>query len=263
MSKSVKAVKQEVVVNQLNSAALSTKLSSAIAIRESWSANEQLKSNMKLYDILTRCYEVYDEYLRAEDKRQWKADFFDAICSINDNYKSYEVANKLTLTIVRVVFGYSDLCRKRVSTYAKVLRVAADNGSDKRVKASELAAWITERGGVQEISRSQDETTKAQIDKAEHVKKRLRTVANVEKFDNVNSVDLVGNFMLLLVSVDDKELTVKHVFDDVEYVNSAIRKLYSEYKEKEVVENKKVIDFKQAQTEVDQSTQQQINKLAA
>ncbi len=243
MRKTLKAVPTPVVVNQVNSAALSTKLSTAIAIRESWSANEELRSNMKLYDILSRCYEVYDDYMKSEDKRQWKADFYDAISSMNESYKKYEVNTKLTLTIVRVVFGDSDLCRKRVSTYAKVLRVAGDNASKTRVKATELAAWITQSGGVQEVSRTKEADAKATLNKVEHVQKRLRTLGSVAKIDSLNSVDLVGNYAVMLVSIDDDAMTVKHVFKDTEFVNSVIKKLYSEYKEKEVAE-KKVIDFK-------------------
>ena len=243
MRKTLKAVPIPVVVNQLNSSALNTKLSTAITIRELWSANEELKSNMKLYDILSRCYEVYDEYMSTKDKRQWKADFYDAISSIDENYNKYEVENKLTLTIVRVVFGDSDLCRKRVSTYAKVLRVAGDNASETRVKVTEFTAWIAECGGVQEVSRSQEANAKATTDKVAHVQKRLRTLGSVAKIDSLNSVDLVGNYAVMLVSIDDDAMTVKHVFKDAEFVNSVIKKLYSEYKEKEVVE-RKVNDFK-------------------
>ena len=262
MRKQVKVVNQEVVVNQLNSAALSTKLTNAIAIREYWSANEELRSNMKLYEILSRCYEVYDEYMSAKDKRQWKADFYDAISSINEDFKKYEVENKLTLTIVRVVFGDSDMCRKRVSTYAKVLRVAGDNASEKRVKASELSAWIAQRGGVQEVSKSEAACMRETTDKVAHVQKRLQTLGTVEKIDSVNSVDLVGNYMLLLVSVDDNALTVKHVFKDTEYVNSAMRKLYSEYKSKEVVQ-KKVVNIATSTEEEEKSLTQQLEKIAA
>jgi hypothetical protein len=53
----------------------------------------------------------------------------------------------------------------------------------------------------------------------------------------------VGNYAVMLVSIDDDAMTVKHVFKDAEFVNSVIKKLYSEYKEKEVVE-RKVNDFK-------------------
>ena len=234
----VKAVVKEVVANSVNSAAISTKLTNAIAIREYWSANEELKSNMKLYDILSRCYELYAEYMTAKDKRQWKADFYDAISNINDNFKKYEVENKLTLTIVRVVFGDSDLCRKRVSIYAKVLRIAGDNGGDSRIKVADLAAWITERGGVQEISKTKEALAKEATDKVTYVQKRLRSLATVEKIDQVKSIDLVGNYMLLLVSVEDSALLVKHVFKETDFVNSAIKKLYSEYKSKEVVQQK-------------------------
>jgi hypothetical protein len=243
MRKTLKAVPTPVVVNQLNSSALNTKLSTAITIRELWSANEELKSNMKLYDILSRCYEVYDEYMSTKDKRQWKADFFDAISNINEDFKKYDVDSKLTLTIVRVVFGDSDMCRKRVSTYAKVLRIAGDNASETRVKATELAAWIAQHGGVQEVSRTKEADAKATLDKVVHVQKRLRTLGSVAKIDALNSVDLVGNYAVMLVSIDDDAMTVKHVFKDAEFVNSVIKKLYSEYKEKEVVEEK-VIDFK-------------------
>jgi hypothetical protein len=243
MRKTIKAVPTPVVVNQLNSAELSIKLTNAIAIREYWSVNEELKSNIKLYDILSRCYEVYDEYMSAKDKRQWKADFFDAISNIKEDFKKYEVDTKLTLTIVRVVFGDSDMCRKRVSTYAKVLRIAGDNASETRVKAAELASWIAERGGVQEVSRTTEADAKATLNKVDHVQKRLRTLGSVAKIDSLNSVDLVGNYAVMLVSIDDDAMTVKHVFKDTEFVNSVIKKLYSEYKEKEVVE-RKVIDFK-------------------
>jgi phosphatidylinositol kinase/protein kinase (PI-3 family) len=262
MSKTLKAVKQEVVVNQLNSAALNTKLTNAIAIREYWSANEELRSNMKLYDILSRCYEVYDEYMSAKDKRQWKADFYDAISKINEKFTANKVDTKLTLTIVRVVFGDSDMCRKRVSTYAKVLRVAGDNASEKRVKASELAEWIAARGGVQEVSKSEAARVRETTDKVAHVQKRLRTLGSVAKIDSLNSVDLVGNYAVMLVSIDDDAMTVKHVFKDAEFVNSVLRRLYSEYKSKdESHENTNCINTASVAKLSDQSSDFQ--KLAA
>lgn len=233
MSRTYTHEKSCISVNTQHSKQLRETLADAIADRESWTANEERRSNQKLYDILSRCYEVYDEYLRTDNKRQWKCDFSHAIEAIDPNHQKYEVDNKLTLTIVRVVFGDSDMCRKRVSTYAKVLRIAGDNGSSSRVKVADLTAWITGLGGVQEVSRTDSQTALARSEKIAHVSKRLVTLGSVQKIDCLDSVDLVGNYVLLLASVDDDTLSIKHVFKDTQFVDSALSRLYREYKTKE------------------------------
>jgi len=262
MKTTVKTSVKKVVANQKSSSKLSNKLSSAIEIRKDWSANFELQSNKMLYEILSSCYVVYDEYIKAEDKRQWKADFYEAIKIINKDHEKYHVESKLTLTIVRVVFGDSNLCRQRVSTYAKVLRIAGDNGGQLGVTAKQFAKWIETRGGVQEISRSAEVCAKETTDKVAHVKKRLLTLGTVNKIDAVKSIDLQGNYMLLLVSVDKNDMTVKHVFNDAEYVDSAMRKLYGEYKNKEAVQNK-VIDIKRNKININTKQESKLKRYAA
>ena len=111
--------------------------------REGWENTQLARSNQALYSIFKECLSLYRDLTEGENLKEKKIGFRDHI-----NLKGYKFkeSSPLSLKVIRCIFGDKD--RRRLSTYHTVLRVAiADSWS-----LEEVAAKITERGGVQEIS---------------------------------------------------------------------------------------------------------------
>ena len=111
--------------------------------REGWENTQLVRSNQALYSIFKECLSLYRDLTEGENLKEKKIGFRDHI-----NLKGYvfKESSPLSLKVIRCIFGDKD--RRRLSTYHTVLRVAiADSWS-----LEEVAAKITERGGVQEIS---------------------------------------------------------------------------------------------------------------
>jgi hypothetical protein len=111
--------------------------------REGWENTQLARSNQALYSIFKECLALYRDLTEGENLKEKKIGFKDHI-----NLKGYKFkeSSPLSLKVIRCIFGDKD--RRRLSTYHTVLRVAiADDWS-----LDEVAAKITARGGVQEIS---------------------------------------------------------------------------------------------------------------
>jgi len=114
--------------------------------REHWEATDFKKANDGLYAILADCQEVYEQkFLNAGDSDQ-KALRADLKARLQAAGVKVQV-NTTTLTMmVRFVFG-SD--RKRAHGYTYVIKAAISH----QVSAQELASWIKDNGGIEEIKR--------------------------------------------------------------------------------------------------------------
>jgi hypothetical protein len=114
--------------------------------REHWEATDFKKANDGLYAILADCQAVYEQkFLNAGDSDQ-KALRADLKARLQAAGVKVQV-NTTTLTMmVRFVFG-SD--RKRAHGYTYVIKAAISH----QVSAQELASWIKDNGGIEEIKR--------------------------------------------------------------------------------------------------------------
>ena len=135
--------------------------------------------------------------------------------------------------IARAVFG--DIDRRRISTYSLVLRAA----KKEEVSALNLAAWIEERGGVQEIRLARSATFVSPKEKAElaqHSYEQLPTLATVKsealaiEFD----ADNTGKECVLLATLlDDGNYAIKAVLNKGAAVNAAFAALYAQHSEQQ------------------------------
>lgn len=123
--------------------------------RKSWEENEYAASRKRLYQLLTQCYEYYitmklgaNKEIRGEYKKALK-DFCD-----QRGYNFKKSTHDMNV-VVSAIFNGST--RSRVSAYAQALRVALTSGAvnaegqAQPINAIDLADWIEERGGVEEI----------------------------------------------------------------------------------------------------------------
>ena len=126
--------------------------------RKEWQQNAYTKSNNELYKLLAECYASYlamcADNVKAKDMREQLDNYVDV------NKLVFKKGTHNLVKIVKCVFGDTD--KRRISTYGIVLRTALANG----LKAKEVAAFIKDSGGVQEIklAKANALTTKAKAD---------------------------------------------------------------------------------------------------
>ena len=127
--------------------------------------------------------------------------------------------------IVKAVFGGVD--RRRLSTYALVLRAADKAG----VKGDNLAQWIEERGGVQEVKLSRSATYVSPKAKAAKAKSTLSALPNLaiakDKLAELADADFVGGECVLLAEQQaDGSFHIKALTRSGTAVTAALTALY-------------------------------------
>ena len=125
--------------------------------RITWEEGVYRTSNLALYETLAQCLQYGSDLSTTEahkQRRQALDDFYEQ--------RGYRIKKETPLMtrIVRAVF--SDIDRRRISTYSLVLRQAKNEG----VKPSDFADWVEQRGGVQEIRLARSSTFVSPKDKA-------------------------------------------------------------------------------------------------
>ena len=147
------AAKVNVVLNN-NKPSLKTQtidiLSALSAERENWEANAYRTSNQELYAILQKCYaldwEMSHTLYIAKDVREGIKEYATRLGF------SFKDGTPMINRIVRCVFG--NVVRSRVSTYATVLKEA----KKQNIAIGDIASFIENAGGVQEIRLSKSKT---------------------------------------------------------------------------------------------------------
>ena len=139
--------------------------------------------------------------------------------------------NKGTHTLAKIVKCVFGVDRRRVSAYSLVLREALAKG----LKAEQIANFIANAGGVEEIRRSKSATATTPAQKAELGK---QSVANTqlavisgsyiaEKVDIAN----VGNYLVAIVTQQaDGSLIVRALINSQSVLNTALACAYTENK---------------------------------
>ena len=165
-------VEQTVVLNdneknektQQGKKVVSFSIEQLVEEREVWQSNAFRTSNEQLYSILQKCYGMYKAMEGgSEEAKALRAGLKDYI-----SIKGYVFSTSThTLTrIVKCVFGND---RRRVSAYGIVLRAALSQG----IGALDVAAFIRESGGVEEIRLAKSPNSMSAKQKAEVVKETV------------------------------------------------------------------------------------------
>jgi hypothetical protein len=133
-----------------------------------WEANEFKTANQRLYGILAKCQYIYTEkfiHTKNDDERRYlRQEIKSKLQSIGINPQ--ERTNVLTM-MVRLVFK-SD--RQRTHAYAYAISAAIAD----KIHHENLAAYIEEKGGIEEIKK-----TIPLSEKAEEAQKKRETAANI------------------------------------------------------------------------------------
>jgi hypothetical protein len=196
--------------------------------REDWEKNEFLASNLRLYAICQNCYAIYQEMKGVTGEKLALKRAFNSYClDLGLNFKE---STHLMVKIVRVVFGNN---LRRVSSYAKALRIAAE----KNKSVVDIPKFFQEEGGIEEVHRDTSSNKKAKADK----KDKGLELMKVKSLAEVQSDALNGNFddgaydgavLLLSTREADGSFQIKHVIQNGAIITSSLIHLVSLKKEK-------------------------------
>lgn len=192
--------------------------------REQWETTVYRTSNQQLYALLAECY-VYGGELPIDQAKQRSAVLAD-FCQ----QRGYVVKKEspLLTRIVKAVFG--GVKRSRISTYSVVLRSAkAEN-----VLPSNLAQWIEQRGGIQEVKLARSATYISPSDKAIKAKTTLANSSNLavvasEALTQLADGDFMGEECVFVAEQQaDGSFAIKALTRSTTAVNAALLAVYGQ-----------------------------------
>ena len=209
------------------------------AERENWERTELAASHRRLYGTLTGCYSYYltmktDESadVRAEHKKA-----LDKFAELR-NYPLLSSSHDMT-RIVKSVFGGD---RRRNSAYSLALRAALvaggtdSNGKAVPVPADDLANWLEQQGGIEEIrlgSKNKGLTVKerANVAKTAIQSSVLMTLKPDVKHVQFDTNDVDKMMVLVATYRPSGELEISAVVKNDSAVRSALACYYSNNKD--------------------------------
>lgn len=191
-----------------------------------WETTIYRTSNQQLYALLAECYAFAGELPLEQSKQRSKvlADFCQS--------RGYVVKKETPLLtrVVKAVFGNVD--RRRISTYSVVLRTA----KAANVLPTNLAQWIEDNSGVQEIKLARSATyvsPSAKVGMAKQSFDTLPELATVksEALSQLADSDFMGDCCLLIAEQNAEGAFVVRGFTRAGgAVTAAFAALYAEQK---------------------------------
>lgn len=134
-------------VDTYNVTAVATAATPIIEKRKAWEAGTYAASNTELYAILGDCLDLFNTLKSDSAKAKGLTQHLELL---GHTVKS---STSLELRIVRLVFlepGMETKLANRMFTYARAVKAAADAG----ITGSNMAAYIAEHNGIDEIRRT-------------------------------------------------------------------------------------------------------------
>ncbi|BDT77885.1 hypothetical protein PKF023_16880 [Polynucleobacter yangtzensis] len=211
-------------------------LASMEADRLSWEQGAYKASNLERNQLLAKCLTFSGELSVAESKQRSAA--LEAFFK-ERGYK-YKKDSHIIARVVRAVFGNID--RRRVSTYALVLRQAQKS----KVEPTQLAQWIEDNGGIQEIKLSRSATfvsptAKASIAKADIANLPVLAIAKSEQLSQLADAGYVGEDCVLIAEqMADGGFAIRALVRKDGAVNAAFTALYGDIKSQQIAAQKEV-----------------------
>lgn len=195
--------------------------------RQTWNDTVYKTSNDMLYGVLQQCYAMYFDMC---GKSTEAAALREALAKHIEERKIKTLPSTHTMTkIVRCVF---DGDRKRFNTYSRVLQAAL--AQNKAV--NELAQFIVDNGGVDEIYRAKSATALSTADKASYAATALRdrTLATVEEPAITQLLDGAKDGVLHVAIVTQRAggaIEVNAIVSSEGVLKAALAAYYSAHKE--------------------------------
>jgi len=200
------------------------------AKRIAWEQGAYRVSNKELYAILADCLLFSGELPVAESKQRSAAleTFFK-----ERGYK-YKKDSHIIARVVRAMFG--DVDRRRISTYVLVLRQAQKSS----VESTQLAQWIEDCGGIQEIKLSRSATfvsptAKASIAKSEFANLPVLAIAKSEQLTLLADAGFLGEECVFIAEqLAGGSFAIRALVRKEGAINAAFTALYSDLKSQRI-----------------------------
>lgn len=198
------------------------------AKRIAWEDGAYRTSNQALYAVLADCLTFAGE---LSDVALAKARSAALEAFYKERGYRYKKETPLATRVVRAVFGGID--RRRVSSYSLVLREA----QKQKVFVQNLAQWIEDNGGIQEIRLSQSATflspkMKARTAQTDAAGLPDLAVVKSEALAEMTDADFMGEDCVLLARQNtDGSYAVRAVLRSSGLVSAAYTALYAQQKQ--------------------------------
>jgi hypothetical protein len=233
--------------------------------REAWEGKELAASRQRLYGLLTDCYGYYLS-MKTDKDAAIREQFKKALETfVNVRLYTFMPSSHDMNKIVKSVFGVD---RRRVSAYSLALRAAlVGGGADKDGKAvavprADLADWLEQQGGVEEVrlgSKNKGMTTKERAEVAKTaLKSAVLTTIKLDAKAVLFDTDDADKMMVLVVTYRPSgELEISAVVKDDSAVRAALAAYYSNNKEEVQKAADKAADEPAAQSAITLALAQQ------
>ena len=230
-STSVAAAVQQSFQNDSQQAANSLQLGKSqlsfieqlIIEQEVWADTAFKTSNDMLYGLLAKCQAKYEEMCADDDTgKKLRGE-------LNDYIKLHNIAvNKNSHTIIKIVKCVFGTNKRRVSAYSIVLRTALFH----KVKSAELADFIRNNGGVEEIRLAKNGNVLSAKQKAEAAKTVVATAAlaeftSEEIAQQLDAANIGEQIVFVATQQADGKFVVNAVSNSTTAVNAALAAYYS------------------------------------
>lgn len=211
--------------------------------RKQWDQTVFSTANKGLYEILADLYKLYeqmDEKNEATEKiRAWLVNE-----AIHQDIPFKQKKPPLIDLLVKVAFTSTVKDSKRVSAYARVLKVIANTEG---VYAADIPKWIEEKGGIEEI---RQQTAKKTATRTERFEKGKEIVTDAETLASV-TIDAASAYVssnvnkpVVLVGIMKASgvIDIKHICVENEEgskisgktaINTALANVYSKHNDKQ------------------------------
>ncbi|CEN56677.1 hypothetical protein [Candidatus Methylopumilus turicensis] len=208
---------------QLGSANNLSFIEQLIIEQEVWSDTAYKTSNDMLYALLAKCYAKYEEMCadnHTAKKLRGELDDYIKLHSIAVNKTSHTL-----IKIVKCVFGTN---KRRVSAYSIVLRTALFN----KVKSADIADFVRNNGGVEEIRLAKNGNVLSPKQKAEAAKTAVVSAALAEFTSEdiakqLDAANIGEQIVFVATQQADGKFVVNAVSTSATAVNAALAAYYS------------------------------------
>jgi len=191
--------------------------------QEVWADTAFKTSNDMLYALLAKCYAKYEEMCVGDTNSLILRD------QLNTYIKLHNIAvNKNSHTLIKIVKCVFGTNKRRVSAYSIVLRTALFN----KVKSTELADFVRNNGGVEEIRLAKNGNALSAKQKAEVAKSAVATAAlaeftSEEIAQQLDAANIGEQIVFVATQQADGKFVVNAVSNSTTAVNAALAAYYS------------------------------------
>lgn len=209
-----------------------------------WYGNEYKSSNERLYSIFSQIYAMYEQLKISgnnnTEKRMW----------IQSELAKKKVPLPKKPTIIQLLVPYAfyvdevDITqqKKRMSAYVRVLTTAIE---DKNVMADNIAQWIADEGGIENIRQKATKSSVTKEDRSTKGSELLKDAKSLASISTQKSKSFAphkkGEAVVLVGLVNaDGTISIKHEIYEEEYkskisgktsIKTALANVFSKHNE--------------------------------